>query len=315
MEVPQTIGSYQVQFPLGFGSSGVVYQVYDKKTNKSYAAKFIPRSSFSDNIDLFHVESELRIIERVKNDNIVQWHQTLYTDKFIVIIMELLTSGTLGSNLKYACYDYKTILRISWEVLNGLHYLHSHNLYHMDIKPDNIAFDNNCHAKLLDLGFIAESKGPLLVSCGTPFFVAPEQLNQETFDGSKADIWSFGVTLHMLATKELPFKFANFDDFVKKSKHIGQYLNIKADGLNGQIIRLCLNPDPKKRPSAQQLLDSNLFDQREVIPDSAFANDKKINIALKHVKSYTGRSSTRPKATIIIPQPKPQRTRSSSHIY
>ena len=101
--------------------------------------------------------------------------------------------------------------------------------------------------------------------CGTIPFAAPEIITQDEFDATKADIWSFGVTMYYIATRNIPFFGINNQNFKKKIANIQDYLNIDLDSPVGQIIKLALIPDPNKRPSAEELLKSPLFERAEKI--------------------------------------------------
>ena len=316
MEIPKYIGPYEVMFPLGSGGSAVVYQVYDRKTQKYYAAKFISRKSLTNKINLEHFESELRIFERIRHPNIAQWHQTIYTEDYIIVVMELLVQGTLYNALFIGSFDEKAKLRIAYEVLQGLNYLHSNNISHLDIKPDNIGFDISQRAKILDFGLTAESKYYLTRPCGTPLYCAPEMLYEENFDGMKADIWSLGVTLHVFAVKQYPFAFTTQDEYLDKVTKIGKYIKNKAMGYMGYLIQQCLHPDPNLRPSAKELLACPIFNAREILPDEGNMRKPIIirrRTIIKH--SFVRKSVERRPPSIIIPFERPTRSLSNSNIH
>ncbi|CAH8590395.1 unnamed protein product [Schistosoma bovis] len=105
---------------------------------------------------------------------------------------------------------------ISREVLQGLEFLHEKLIIHRDMKAGNILLTLNNEVKLADFGVSAkltDEKQKRSTFIGTPYWMAPEVINCETFKDApynwKADIWSFGITLIELAQKRPPHNATN----------------------------------------------------------------------------------------------------------
>ncbi|XP_045689576.1 serine/threonine-protein kinase MARK1-like [Phyllostomus hastatus] len=82
---------------------------------------------------------------------------------------------------------------------------------HRDLKPENILLDTDNNVKLADFSLSKEFwKCKLTSFCGTMWYVAPEILSSEPYDGQRVDIWSLGVVLYQLVTGRLPFEGENF---------------------------------------------------------------------------------------------------------
>ena len=152
------------------------------------------------------------------------------------------------------------------QVLEGLEYLHAHGVIHRDIKGDNLLVGDKNEIKLCDFGSCRQFNGLMTADrcntlIGTPLWMAPEVINLDGQSGynTKADIWSFGITLiEMLncspwkdATTETPwammFHIASSD---KPPDGIPETCNPM---LRSCMLR-CFERSPDKRPSATELL-------------------------------------------------------------
>jgi serine/threonine protein kinase len=95
--------------------------------------------------------------------------------------------------------------RLADEVLSALEYLHSLEIAHLDIKPDNVLLTHDGHARLTDFGFAKLAHDPIPQALvGSPGYCAPEVLSGLYFDGKKADVFSFGILLYFMFTGDRP---------------------------------------------------------------------------------------------------------------
>jgi serine/threonine protein kinase len=89
-------------------------------------------------------------------------------------------------------------------ILHAINHCHANNTTHRDIKPENIMINDEDEPKLIDFGLSKTTKkSSMSTVAGTPFYMAPEVLNQNY--GAKADIWSLGVLLYTMVSGYLPF--------------------------------------------------------------------------------------------------------------
>ena len=97
-------------------------------------------------------------------------------------------------------------IRLYRQLLSGLTYCHQYQICHRDIKPENILLDKDCNLKIIDFGMAAvHYKDLLTTACGSPHYVAPEVVQNKSYDGAQTDIWSSGVVLFVMMSGRLPF--------------------------------------------------------------------------------------------------------------
>ena len=126
--------------------------------------------------------------------------------------MEYAENGDLYSLIKHyknhnKHFEEINIWRIAYEILNGLHYLHSNKIIHRDIKCLNLFLTKDKHVKIGDLGvstIVSSLNAMHLTRVGTPLYLSPELIKQIPYD-YKVDIWSFGCSLYHLCNLDPPF--------------------------------------------------------------------------------------------------------------
>lgn len=241
---------YQIQGMLGRGGFGIVWKALDKSLNRHVAIKVV-RGQKSQ-ID--RVFEEARFLASLIHPFVLQILHTIRTsDQSIWIITPFMKNGTLHDLCDKQPLDVENALRLTMEIVDALRYLHSNGIYHRDIKPKNVLIDENGHAVLADFGLAISSEDRHSGSgAGTPFYQAPEQLGDSVtgIDG-RADLWSIGVLLYKLLTRDLPFFAERGDELNRQIKYAspkpleesGQYVPRRL-----QLICLkLLEKDPSKR--------------------------------------------------------------------
>ncbi|XP_060750946.1 serine/threonine-protein kinase WNK3 isoform X7 [Tachysurus vachellii] len=157
-------------------------------------------------------KEEAEMLKGLQHPNIVRfydfWESTLRGKKCIVLVTELMTSGTLKTYLKRFKVMKPKVLR-SWcrQILKGLHFLHTRTppIVHRDLKCDNIFITGPTGSvKIGDLGLATLMRTSFAKSViGTPEFMAPE-MYEEHYDES-VDVYAFGMCMLEMATSEYPY--------------------------------------------------------------------------------------------------------------
>ena len=132
-----------------------------------------------------------------------------------VIIMEHCANGDLLDRLRLVGgLSPPVARRIMKQIVAALQHCHRLGIAHLDVKPENVFFDDDFSVRLGDFGHARRvSAGHLRnYTLGTPEYMAPEILARKPYDGLKADVFSAGVVLFMLLTAHHPFGKAVMTD-------------------------------------------------------------------------------------------------------
>lgn len=255
INIPSKIGKYEVVKIIGKGGFAVVVLAKDQKTNKQVAIKIVSREELMKQNIMVYFENELRLSSRFNHPSIVSVYEVIYEKDAIMIVMEYLSNGDMHSILsKGIKFNYEEQIKVASQMLEGLRYLHQRGICHRDIKTENILFDENMNAKLIDFGLSKENSSALHTYCGTPFYMAPEVILFDTYDGKKADIWAFGVVMHIIATGHFPWAQKSEVQLIKELKSMSLDLYIEPAGTIGNVIKNSLVFDYNERASADDLL-------------------------------------------------------------
>jgi 5'-AMP-activated protein kinase catalytic alpha subunit len=205
---PLRIDDYDFQNTLGGGSFSIVKSGIQRSTGRQVAIKIISKNLLQQSELQSEFTNELQILTRLRHPQIVEFIAHLEDRTNHYLVMELCPNGTLIDHVIRNSKLSETESRgLMFEILTAIADMHSINIVHRDIKPDNIFLDAEFHAKVGDFGlsrFVEESE-LLKTRCGTITYVAPEIVNSSPYNGYKADVWSCGVLLYVMVTGAPPW--------------------------------------------------------------------------------------------------------------
>ena len=257
---------------LGKGGFAKCYEFTCSENKKIFAAKVVAKSGLVKSRAKQKLISEIKIHKSLHHPQIVAFEHYFEDTENVYILLEMCQNQTLNELLKRR----KRLTEIEVQcyivqLIKALKYLHSHRVIHRDLKLGNLFLTEKMELKVGDFGlatkldFEGERKRTV---CGTPNYIAPEILDGKTGHSYEVDIWSLGVIIFTLIIGKPPFETRDVKTTYKRIK-MNAYtfpesaiISEAAKNLISQILVL----DPGKRPTLDQILTHDFFNQGTSIP-------------------------------------------------
>ena len=292
-QVPARFGSFMLLQLLGAGGMGGVYRARDEGLNREVAIKVMLKSLGDDPQFVETFQREAQAAAKLNHPNIAQIYSFGQVHGQPYIGMELVSGGSLDKMMAVqGLLDPAAVIHIGAQIAEGLREAAEAGLVHGDVKPENILFDGDKNAKLVDFGLAAMNSGPGNDVWGTPYYIAPEKVRRQKTD-FRSDIYSLGATLYHAIAGVPPFDGpdatavvkARFDGPAKPLKDIRGNVPDEVDSLIARMLEV----EPQKRyPTYGSLLGDMRRYLSKVGPVQLGANTKKIMLKGKHQKGTTG---------------------------
>uniref|UniRef100_A0A8C5G5S8 non-specific serine/threonine protein kinase n=1 Tax=Gouania willdenowi TaxID=441366 RepID=A0A8C5G5S8_GOUWI len=245
---------------IGHGSFGAVYFAHDIRTNEVVAIKKMSYSGKQSNEKWQDIIKEVKFLQKLRHPNTVEYHGCYLREHTAWV------SVFCPNNIQIILFPHPVhkkplqeveIAAITHGALQGLVYLHSHNMIHRDVKAGNILLTEPGQVKLGDFGS-ASIVAPANSFVGTPYWMAPEvilAMDEGQYDG-KVDVWSLGITCIELAERKPPlfnmnamsalYHIAQNESPVLQSNHWSDYFR--------NFVDSCLQKIAQDRPTSDVLL-------------------------------------------------------------
>ncbi|XP_017872378.1 PREDICTED: serine/threonine-protein kinase D1 [Drosophila arizonae] len=212
-EQVQDMGQLYQIFPdevLGSGQFGVVYGGVHKKTKREVAIKVIDKLRFPTKQEA-QLKNEVAILQNITHCGVVNLERMFETPERIFVVMEKLKGDMLEMILSHerGRLSERVTKFLITQILIALKYLHSQNIVHCDLKPENVLLSSDAEfpqVKLCDFGYarIIGEKSFRRSVVGTPAYLAPEVLRNKGYNRS-LDMWSVGVIIYVSLSGTFPF--------------------------------------------------------------------------------------------------------------
>nr|XP_039251767.1 mitogen-activated protein kinase kinase kinase kinase 5-like isoform X2 [Styela clava] len=259
---------------VGSGTYGDVYKARHNATSELAAIKVI---KLEPGDDFAIIQQEIIMMKDCKHPNIVAYFGSYLRRDKLWIAMEYCGGGSMQDIYHVTgSLEEKQIAYVSRETLQGLRYLHSKGKMHRDIKGANILLTDDGNVKLADFGVSAQITQTIAKRksfIGTPYWMAPEVAAVERKGGynQQCDVWAVGITAIEFAELQPPmFDLHPMRALFLMSKSSFQPPKLKernkwSADFHG-FLKQALQKNPKRRPTAEKLLQHTFVAQNSLGP-------------------------------------------------
>ena len=209
------VGTSTIMREIARGGMAIVFLAFQRTLKRQIAVKILPKSFLTPKTaELFQREAEAAAI--LAHPNIVPVYEVGEADDFLFLTMQLVQGETLGHYMTMAkknpipskrLLPLPYTLDIVMQILDALHYAHSQDIVHQDIKPGNIMVEKHTDRPLvMDFGIaqvLSRKDDDKPAIRGTPLYMPPEQILRIKVDG-RADVYTVGLMLFQMMTLSLP---------------------------------------------------------------------------------------------------------------
>lgn len=268
-KINKYVGKFKLLDKLGSGGMGTVYKAENTmEKGEKVALKVLREELFEDEKNRKRFRQEAAIVDQLDHPNIIKVYERGQSRRSMYIAMELLEGKTLTKKIEEESpLDLFESLHIMAQVTDALAKIHSKDIIHRDMKPDNVMLiekDNDPNfVKLLDFGLAKMQHQTRLTQTGmvigTINYMAPEQIAGTEVSGA-TDIYSIGVMFYEMLIGKKPFDGETSIDIMKEIIEKMPMEPVKCRGeipleLNELVLRM-MSKKQAERPAAEEVLNS-----------------------------------------------------------
>ena len=253
---------------LGRGSFANVYKGHriqpepDKASTVAIKVVDISRLTHNNQKLLTHLDTEVKIMHKLKHENIIQLFdtetKTFNNQNFLYMILEFCDGGDLAGYIKEnQPLTQDEALHFTRQISQGIKYVRSMSIVHRDLKPQNILlhYTKGKNAlptvKIADFGFARftlDQFALVQTICGSPLYMAPEVLKAEIYN-AKADLWSIGIIVYELLVGRPPFAANSIPQLLKMISEdpVEFPFTLELSSAAKDLVKKLLTSDPNAR--------------------------------------------------------------------
>ncbi|KAI8803520.1 kinase-like domain-containing protein [Cladochytrium replicatum] len=275
------VDDFQMLSVIGRGAYGKVFLVRKRDKNKVYAMKVLKKATLllhSTTVGTGEVENaalkqaqekeakksmqpitERDLLSKISHPFIVKLYYAFQTTDRLYLILSYAQGGELFSFIRKERMLSEDVAKFYCsEVVLALEHLHSLGIIYRDLKPENILLDADGHVVLTDFGLSKVSLDGTRTVCGTAEYMAPEIIQEQTYD-QFVDYWSLGILLYDMLTGAPPFVGPNrkiiMDNIIRKKTNLPAYLTPNAKDLVTKLLK----KNPTQRLGIQGIKSHRFF--------------------------------------------------------
>ncbi|HEX7708812.1 MAG TPA: serine/threonine-protein kinase [Thermoanaerobaculia bacterium] len=274
LEPTSRLAHYEIVSLLGRGGMGEVYRALDTRLGREVALKVLPSERGEATIRLARFEREAKTLAALDHPGIVTVFSVEEAQGVPFLTMQLIEGTTLSHLIPNEGLSASRVIELAIPLADALAAAHEKEIVHRDIKPGNVMVTADGRVKVLDFGLARKvearavvANDPTLVHgptqqgqiVGTLPYMSPEQIEGRDL-GPASDVFALGVMLYEMSTGSRPFRGdsppALISSILKDAPPPPSQISRTASRELDHLIACCLEKEPSRRITAQQLRDS-----------------------------------------------------------
>ena len=271
---------------LGKGSMSQIYLVKNTESDNLCVAKVYNNAVLhrqtlgNEDPPIDCLNREIKIMSSISHPNVLSFHEMIDDNptNSTILILPYASYGNLRSIVEENRISFDNLLVCAYQIADGLKFMHSKNIAHRDVKPENILAFNETYYWIssFTVSTVMESADEEHTDMrGTPSFWSPEECTGKPFNPKNCDIWAFGMTFYWAVFKKLPFGIVE-----SKSKPLNAFsmheifekaeLEFPQDRKDVppafvKLLESILQKDPSKRLTFEEIQSNEIFDRAREI--------------------------------------------------
>jgi len=264
-----------------------VLKVYSVSSKQTYALKLFPK-----NLDGAAQYKKEKLLFQLNHKNVIQRIPMVCCDeRYFSVLTEFAKYGDFFDIVSKGHLNSDVLIRTYFhQLIEGVEYIHSQGIAHLDLKLENIMLDADFELKIIDFDQAQMRTDNKITSGGTVFYRAPEVIDATCTNFTAADAYSAGIILYALVAKEFPFvenivdvNFQNSRSYLTFANNNRNFWKMKAYAKKDkflfgqdliQLLNGMLHQNPQKRFTIEEIKESKWY-QGPVLGKRGLINEMK----------------------------------------